>query len=161
MTSEDLDHAGEGRDAVESALRPPDDLNPLDVLDGNLRERGVERASHRDAVQGDQERIELLQSPETDVGEAGTVVGAVGRVEAGDVLQRLGESASAPPANLFSRDDRDGVGDFDGVLGNLSSRDDDGFGSLRNGGLGCGGRGPDRGLRWQARLNCRGLTNQK
>src|ERR1035437_9236197 len=50
MPREDLDLPGEGRDAIERALRPLHDLDPVDVLDGNLGERRVERATRRNAV---------------------------------------------------------------------------------------------------------------
>ena len=93
---EDLDHAREGRDAVERALRALDDLDAVDVLDGDLREGGVEGASRRNAVHGDEERVELLQAPHPDVREPAAVVRPVAGIEAHDVLERLGDGLARP-----------------------------------------------------------------
>ena len=75
MAREDLDHSGERRHAVERPLRALHDLDPVDVLDGNLGERRVERAARGNAVHRDEKRVEFLQAPDPDVREPAAVVG--------------------------------------------------------------------------------------
>src|ERR1019366_2209065 len=86
VAREDLDHAGERRDAVERALRTPDDLDVIDVLHRDLREGGNERASGRNAVDRDEKGTQVPDAADPDDGDPGAVVRAVTRVDAHDVL---------------------------------------------------------------------------
>src|SRR5262249_50313713 len=63
LAGEDLHHAGERRDAVHRALWALDHFDAVDVLDRNLGKRGIERPADRDAVQGEEQGVELLESP--------------------------------------------------------------------------------------------------
>ena len=133
---EDLHHSGEGRDPVKSPLRTLDDLDPIDVLDIDLRERRVERPARRNAVDHDQECVELLQTPESDVREPRAVVAAAARIEPDDVLERVGERSGVRPAKLFSRDDRGLARDLGLDLRAARRRHDDMLRDGSRGGLG-------------------------
>ena len=116
---------GERRGAVQRALGAADDLDPVDVVDRNHREIGVERPADRHAVEGDHEGVEFLDAVDPDVRQARTVVGAVACVDADDVLQGVGEGAGPPAAQLLAADDADRVGDLEDLFGDLRGRNDD------------------------------------
>src|ERR1019366_96423 len=132
---ENLNHSRERRDAVERALRTLHDLDSLDVLDGDLRERRIEWSSHGDAVHGDEEGIELLQAPDPDVRKPRTVVRPASGVYAGNVLERLRDRLGAAPPELVARDHGDGRRNVERVLRTLRRRDD--HRRARSGSRGC------------------------
>src|ERR1017187_10213370 len=102
MPREDLDHPGKRRHAVESPLWALHDLDPVDVLDGDLGERRVEGAAHGNTVHRHEEGVELLQTPPPDVREPAAVVGPAAGVEAYDVLERLGHGLDRKSTRLNS-----------------------------------------------------------
>ena len=122
---EHLDHARERRDSVQRSLRPLHDLDPIDVLDRDLGQRRIERSSDGDAVERDQQRVELLEPPQADVGQPETVVRAFAGIDAHEILQRLAHGASPAPPQLDAGDDRRGVRDLLAGFGHLGRRDDD------------------------------------
>src|SRR5206468_5722419 len=102
LAREDGDHAGERRDAVERALRAFHDLDTVDVLDRDLRERGIEGSADRHAVERYEQGVELLEAPQPEVGQQRAVVRALAGVEPDHVLERLGERARAAPAQVVA-----------------------------------------------------------
>ena len=116
---EHLHHAGERGDAVQRTLRALHDLDALDVIDRDLRERRIERTADRHTVDRDEQRVELLEPPHPDVGEVRAVVGAATGLDTGDVDERVGERARAALAQFATAHDGGRIGDLDGIATGL------------------------------------------
>ena len=158
---EDLHHPRERRDAVERALRPLRDLDAVDVLDGDLRERRVERAAGGHAVHRHEERVELLEAPHPEVREARAAVRPAARPRR---RRRSGArpGASGRPCRRSSSPVTTSTepGDVHRVLGRLRGRDDHlGGRRRRRDARGLGARRRERGTQAAARARAkRGFT---
>lgn len=120
-----VDHADEARRAVAHGRGALEHFDALDVRDVERRERGRERAAPRNAVDDEQERIELAQAPECGHRRGRTAVAAGRDVDACDERERGSKIVRATRLQLVAGDDRDRRGGVAQRNRDLRSRDFD------------------------------------
>jgi hypothetical protein len=105
-----------GIGAVQSRLRPAHHLDPLDVLDGEIREVEIAVGEIVDLHAVDHhQHVVRFRAADAHLGEAAAIASLVDR-DAGHVAQGIGDGGEALAAQLLAADHRDGGADL-GRLG--------------------------------------------
>ena len=105
-----LDHADEGGRAVEHGRGALEHLDPLDVVEVEVRNGRVERAAERHAVDHQQKGVELVQPPERRNGAGRAGVAAGGRFDARRQWPGRPQIGHAAGAQVVAGEDGDVVG---------------------------------------------------
>lgn len=118
---DDVDHAEHGAAAIEGRARPAHDLDTLHRFEVECHlvvdARGiVEVLVQPLAVEEDEHPRVVVGGPREATDADVAIVAIRARVEAADVVERLGQGAIAEGANLFGGDHGDRRGGFAGFL---------------------------------------------
>ncbi len=140
---QDLDDPDEGGGAIHHRRRAFQHLDALDVIEVEGRNHRIEGAAPGDAIDDQEEGVELVQTPEGGDSAGGSRIAARRRLDAGDEGDGGGHVPGIATSDLGAGDDREVGGDPAKLLGGPCGGDHH-FGERRCW-LVCLGRGGRRG----------------